>query len=200
MKPPDTSTSLLRAISADSRSARWRDFVERYRPMMFGYLKARFRDIDYDDVVQDAFVSLARVLPNYRYAPEETGAFHDYLVAVLRNKARDALKRVRKARALAESAAADPTFCNMEESAPDRLRFAVYRIALRQLLDDESILERNRRVFVEVAVNGRSPQDVAEMFGISRNNVDQIKARVLRSLQTRVAEISRLAEDGGENV
>lgn len=33
------------------------------------------------------------------------------------------------------------------------------------------------------------------MFGVARNNVDQIKARILKKLQVRVSELSRIAYD-----
>lgn len=72
---PETSSSLLRAISADSQSVRWNDFVSRYTPMMTGYLMSKYVNIDYEDVIQETFVALAKVLPNYRYDPEETGHF-----------------------------------------------------------------------------------------------------------------------------
>lgn len=195
---PKTSSTLIRTISADSQSARWNEFVARYRPMMMGYLRTKFPNVDSDDIVQDVFVALAKALPNYRYDPEETGHFRNYLAAVLRNKACDAIRATHKIRELKDKAAADPTFCEPGGTASDDLRRSIYSIALRQVLNDESILERNRRIFVEVAINGRRASDVAEMFGVERNNVDQVKSRVLKALKDRVAEIARLANDDGQ--
>ena len=165
--------------------------------MMLGYLKSKFANIDYDDVIQEALIALARVLPNYRYDPEETGHFRNYITAVLRNKACDAIRSEQRINVLKDKALADPTFPEPNGTEADSLRRSIYSIALKQVMDDESILERNRRIFVEVAINGRSAVEVAAMFGVERNNVDQIKARILKSLQNRVTEISRLAHDEG---
>ena len=87
MKVETTSVTLLKDIATDARSVRWKEFVDRYCPLMMGYLRARYVGIEYEDVVQETFAALARLLPDYCYAPEEKGPFHDYLTAVLRHKA-----------------------------------------------------------------------------------------------------------------
>lgn len=195
MKVPDTSSSLLKAVSADSRSARWSEFVERYRPMMVGYLKAKYGDVECDDILQETFVALSQALPNYRYDPEETGSFHAYLAAVLHHKACDALRRRQRQDELKQKAMTDPTFSKESGDVATNLQTAMFKIALQQVLSDESILERNRRIFVEVAINGRTPTEVANMFGVTRNNVDQVKARMVKLLQERVSEVSRLIDE-----
>ena len=70
---PDTSTTLLRDV-ADSSHARWSVFYSRYQPMMRSYLQARFPSLDADDIIQETFVALAKILPDYQYAPERTPA------------------------------------------------------------------------------------------------------------------------------
>jgi len=192
---PETSSTLIRAIAADNQSVRWNEFVARYRPMMMGYLKSKFSNIDYDDIIQDTFVALARVLPNYCYDPGESGHFRNYLAAVLRNKACDAVRAAQKIGELKGKASTDPTFFEPNGNAVDDLRRSIYSIALHQVLNDEAILERNRRIFVEVAINGRCAADVAAMFGVKRNNVDQIKNRLLKALKDRVTEIARPTHD-----
>jgi DNA-directed RNA polymerase specialized sigma24 family protein len=62
-------------------------------------------------------------------------------------------------------------------------RESVFEIALQQLLADESINDRTKQVFVRVAVNGEKPESVAESFGIARNAVDQMKARMKERLR-----------------
>ena len=64
-------------------------------------------------------------------------------------------------------------------------------IALRQLMNDESIQSRTRQVFLRVAVNGEKPDDVAAAFGINRNAVDQIKNRMMPRLQKIVAALEK---------
>ena len=92
---PDTSTTLLRDV-ADSSHARWSVFYSRYQPMMLSYLQDRFPSLDADDIVQETFVALAKILPDYKYEPEKNGAFHNFLTGVLRNKALCALDASRR--------------------------------------------------------------------------------------------------------
>lgn len=183
MDIPETSRSLLRSLSMDSQSCRWKEFVDRYRPMMEGYLRARYSSIEVEDIIQEALFALSRALPNYRYDPEELGSFHDYIAAVLRNKACDSLRRKASRKKIAESFLNDPTNMSFANDTSYDIKRAVMSIALRQVLNDSSVLERTRRVFVETAINGKSPDEVADMFGITRNNVDQIKARMIKRIQ-----------------
>ena len=54
-------------------------------------MRERFPSLEADDIIQETLVALCRVLPSYRYAPDEKGHFHNYLTGILRNKALRAL-------------------------------------------------------------------------------------------------------------
>lgn len=184
-KIPETSTTLLRDLAQDSRHARWGEFVARYRPMMEAYMRAHFPTVDADDVIQETLIALIKVFPVYRYSPDETGAFHNYLTGILRRRAlrmidgeSRRLNREQKYRDVEDlSAEVDET---SDESA---WRESVLEIALQQLLADKSINDRTKEVFERVAVNGEKPELVAESFGITRNSVDQMKARMKSRLR-----------------
>jgi len=60
----DTSTTLLRGIASDTWNPRWGEFVTRYRPMLATYTSRRFPLLSADDLVQETFVAVAKVLPN----------------------------------------------------------------------------------------------------------------------------------------
>lgn len=189
MKAPKTSTSLIIALGTQGQGARWKEFIDRYKPMMEGYLRSRFFNIEYDDVIQDTFIALAKVLPNYRYAPDETGAFHDYIVAILRNKACDALRIKERQENLKKEFLEDINFERGEFTDKDSVYQAILKIALKDVLGDSSIMMRNKRIFIENVINGLSPDVVASMFGVTRNNVDQIKARMIKRLQEKCTEL-----------
>ena len=185
MPTPDTSTTLLRQLAADSQHARWGEFVRRYQPMMEEYLRAHFPGIEVEDVVSETLVALVDVLKSYRYAPDETGNFHNYLTGILKHKA---LYRRRVAERQAKSAAAfkdsaeriDDSHASDEEQ---KWKETVFAIAVRQLMADETILDRTKQVFLRVAINHESPDAVAESFGIKRNAVDQMKSRMMTKLR-----------------
>ena len=190
---PETSTTLLRDISADADNARWPEFVSRYRPMMLAYLKTHFPSVDADDMVQETLIALAKALPNYRYAPDETGRFRNYLTGILRNRAlkrcaRDARDRMLQAelRKLAV-----PGHLAAADADGAAWRTALLEIATRQLLDDGKISDKSKQIFQRLTVDGQSPEDVAAAYGTDRNNVDKVKSRMIAKLR----EIVRALED-----
>ena len=177
---PETSTTLLRDLAQDSQHARWGEFVARYRPMMESYMRTHFPTVDADDAIQETLITLIKVFPVYHYSPDETGAFHNYLTGILRRRALRVIES--ESRRLNK----EQKYHEIEELASsggneyDRSswRESVLEIALQQLLADESINDRTKQVFVRVAVNGEKAETVAESFGITRNAVDQMKARM----------------------
>ena len=213
---PATSTTLLRDLANDSQHARWSEFVTRYRPMMEAFMRERFPSLDADDVIQETLIAVWAALPSYRYAPDEKGHFHNYLTGILRNKALRQLYKEQRHAEIAEmvhddascddrarTLAAPPSTPSIGRAVaprppPDVMaddeqswRETLVEIALRQLMNDESIQSRTRQVFLRVAVNGEKPDDVAVAFGIERNAVDQIKNRMMPRLQKIVADLEK---------
>ena len=184
-KIPETSTTLLRDLAQDSRHTRWGEFVARYRPMMETYMHTRFPMVDADDAIQETLIALIKVFPVYHYSPEETGAFHNYLTGILRHRALRMIecesRRLDKELKYQEIEGLSASGGNNDDGLS--WRESVFEIALQQLLADESISDRTKQVFVRVAVNGEKPEFVAESFGIARNAVDQMKARMKERLR-----------------
>ena len=198
---PTTSTTLLRDVASDSQHTRWTEFATRYRPMMEAYLRERFPSVDADDVIQETLVAVWAALPSYRYAPDEKGHFHNYLTGILRNKALRQFGANRRQAEIAEKvregvssdgrAGAPRTPLGTMSDEEQSWRETLVEIALRQLMNDETIQSRTRQVFLRVAVNGEKPDDVAAAFGINRNAVDQIKNRMMPRLQKIVAALEK---------
>ena len=188
-QPPTTSTTLLRDLAQDSQHARWGEFVARYRPMMEAFLRERFPSVEADDVIQETLIAVCTALPSYRYSPDEKGHFRNYLTGILRNKA---LRQLSKDNRQAEIAEEMWRSRGMKADDEHSWREALFEIALRQLLNDESIQSRTRQVFLRIAVNGDSPNDVAAAFGIERNAVDQIKNRMTARLRKLVEALEKV--------
>ena len=147
---------------------------------MEAYMRNCFPTVDVDDAVQEALIALIKVFPVYKYSPEETGAFHNYLTGILRHRALRVIenesRRLNKEQKYHEMT--DLSILDDGRNERSSWREAVLEIALQQLLADESINDRTKQVFVRVAVNGEKAETVAESFGITRNSVDQMKARM----------------------
>ena len=193
---PETSTTLLRDISADADNARWPEFVSRYRPMMQAYLKAHFPSVGADDMVQETLIALSRALSSYRYAPDETGHFRNYLTGILRNKALKWCEKEDKNRAIKAALRenAGVVMSAEAEISDAAWRESMFEIAMRQLLSDERIPEKSKQIFQRVAVEGVAPDEVAAAYGTSRNNVDKTKSRMI----ARLREIVRTLEAAGD--
>ena len=185
MPIPSTSTTLLQQMAADSRHVRWGEFVRRYQPMMEEYLRTHFQGLESEDVISETLIALVDVLKNYRYAPDETGSFHNYLTGILKHKA---LYRRKMADRHAKSVTAfeeSVRFSDGSETSAEEQEWkeTVFAIAVRQLLADETIQERTKQVFLRVSINHESPDAVADSLGINHNAVDQMKSRMMTKLR-----------------
>lgn len=190
---PSTSITLLRQLASDSQHVRWGEFVHRYQPMMVQYLRVHFAGVEAEDIVSETLIALVDVLKNYRYAPDETGKFHNYLTGILRHKALRLCKQEERSRALHERVAAEPVEppANPEE---DDFRKSLFNIAVGQFFADESIAPRTKEVFRRTAIEGESPEAVAKAFMMERHAVDQIKSRCVSKLRT-IVEALEKADD-----
>jgi RNA polymerase sigma factor (sigma-70 family) len=174
---PKTSTTLLHDLANDSCSVRWTEFVENYRPMMEAYMRERFPSVDAEDAIQDTLVAIFKIIPHFDYSPQAKGAFHNYITGVLRRKALQIVEGSK--RRLTREARYTSTHVEEPCSVSDEAyRKSIFEIALHQILTDPGINERTKQIFIRTAVNGEKPCDVAQAFGIARNAVDQIKARM----------------------
>ena len=167
----------------------------------------RFPSLEADDIIQETLIALCKILPSYRYAPDEKGHFHNFLTGIFRNKARAALRKEQhQSQLLAEASNLQregraPARPQCDNHAPARLdpdddpsyREALFEIALRQFLSDGSVADRTKRIFERTAINGESPESVAAAFKMTRHAVDQAKSRALARLREIVKELEALA-------
>ena len=185
---PITSVSLLKVLGEDAQSPRWTEFANMYASTIDGFLFKYFPTVDAAEVVNDTLLALVEKLPVYEYDPDVKGHFRNYLIGIVRFKAIEQLKR-RKRDAELKKALETQEQLNWEY---ERQSYSVdlrnwqreaYEAALAQFMADPGLSDRDKDIFRRVALRGESPEDVARMFGIKRNNVDQIKARMVAKLK-----------------
>ena len=195
--PLTTSTTLLRELAADSQHARWGEFVTRYEPMMRDYLRVRFPTVDADDVVAETLVALVDVLADYRYDPQETGRFHNYLTGVVRHRALRACRTAERERRLKAglSEEVDAARADSEPSTEEAdYRQSLFDIGVAAFFADPTIAPRTKEVFRRTAIAGESPEAVARAFQMSRHAVDQIKSRSVGWLRNRIRELEAVRD------
>ena len=73
-------------------------------------------------------------------------------------------------------------------------RESLFEIALQRFLADESVADRTKRIFERTALNGESPEAVAESFKMTRHAVDQAKSRAMSRLREMVKELESVAD------
>lgn len=188
MAVPVTSISLLRVLGGDATSPRWTEFANKYASTMEGFLFKYFPSVDVEEVINETLVALVKELPLYEYDPDTRGHFRNYLIGIVRFKAIEQLKK-RKHDAelknvLETKAQLDWEYERQAYSVDLRnWQREAYEAALAQFMADPKLSARDREIFRRTALNGESPESVAGMFGIKRNNVDQIKARMVAKLK-----------------
>ena len=157
------------------------------------YMGNRFPNLNADEAIQDTLIALTKVLPDYRYVPDEKGAFHNYLIGILKRKALLMIQTEGRRSEQERQYAEKREFPTSEHDSDERnWRESLMEIALQQLLADESIHGRTKQVFKRIAVNGEKPEDVARSFGLTRNTVDQMKNRMVAKMRTIVAELEKI--------
>lgn len=198
---PKTSITLLKAIANNAESVRWAEFCRVYDAPMRAFLVARYPDVEPDDAIQDTLITLLRVLPGYTYLPDERGHFRNYLLGILKYRALDILRR-RKRDARLYEGLRDEDVGNLAAPEPEvdeeeaAWKQSAYESALAQLMADGRISETTRQIFRHVALRHEPPEAVAAAFGTTRNNVDQIKNRMVAKLHDLVVALVQ-ARDGG---
>ena len=158
-------------------------------------MSERFPSLDADELIQETFIAIARVLPNYRYVPEEKGHFRSFLTGILHHKALNALRSSRRREELQQKYA-DAVRSQPQEPGDGQRQWreTIYEIALQQLLANPDISARNKQIFVRTAIKGEKPEAVAESFSVSRDVVDQTKKRMLDRLRTIIDDLKSADE------
>ena len=191
MAVPVTSISLLKVLGEDAQSPRWTEFAKKYASTIDGYLFKEVKDlpdVDKEEVVDDTLIVLTKKLPLYEYDPDTKGHFRNYLLGIVRLKALEQLKKFRRNEErfvpLEPKGQFKWKYENRSYSADLRdWRKEAYEAALTQFMANPNLSSRDKEIFRRTALNGEAPVDVAEIFGITRNNVDQIKARMTAKLK-----------------
>lgn len=186
-----TSTSLLRRAVAREPDA-WERIVTIYAPLVRHWCRqAGISDHDIQDVSQDVFAAVSASLAAYR-ADRPGATFRAWMRGIARHKllhhfhdrgepaagGTDAHRRL-------QEVPTPPDELELSEAPADVA--GVFHRAVGLVRDQFE--ERTWRAFWRVAVEDRSPTEVAEELGITANAVRQAKSRVLRRLREEMGEL-----------
>ena len=185
-----TRSSILRAVADTENEAAWNRFFDLYAGFVYSIARSKGLNADdADDIVQIVFCDLARTLPAFKY-DREKGRFRSYLAGLVSWRVMDRLRYGKrdaelKANFLEEVRSAgddgDDAFAEREWQA------AAMEEALRRIKPD--VRPEHYAAFIASAVEGQETEAVTNLYGISRDNLYQIRTRLTEKLRETVAKV-----------
>jgi RNA polymerase sigma factor (sigma-70 family) len=193
---PATRASLLVRLRDGGDAEAWREFVHLYAPVIYGFARKRgLQDADAADLMQDVLRSVTSAVHRLEYDPVR-GTFRGWLFTVTRNKVYNFLEsRSRRVQASGDSrvqqrleqhAGADGDLSADWEA--DYQRAMAAQAMERVKLEFQAA---TWEAFVQTAVEGHTPAQVALRVGLSVGAIYVAKSRVIARLRQ---EIERMQE------
>jgi RNA polymerase sigma factor (sigma-70 family) len=190
---PLTRASLLVRLRDAQDGTAWRDFVDLYAPVVYGYARKKgLQDADAADLSQEVLSAVAGAVGRLEYDPRR-GAFRSWLFTVVRRKLsnwRAALgNRLRGSGDSATQHLLDncpaPATTEAEWEAEWERRLVAW--ACEQVRPD--VAENTWQAFWRTAVEGQSTKQVAADLGVSIGVVYHARSRVVARLKELVQSV-----------
>ena len=185
-----TRSSVIQAVADTENEAAWNRLFDLYAGFVYSIARSKgLNDADADDVVQMVFVDLARNMPTFKY-DREKGRFRSYLAGLVHWRVMDRLKAGKRdaelkesflEEAMASATAEDEGFAEREWQA------AALEEALRRI--KPGVRPEHYAAFVASTVEGQDTETVMRLYGLSRDNLYQIRKRLTARLREAVAQV-----------
>jgi RNA polymerase sigma-70 factor (ECF subfamily) len=192
---PPTRGSLLVRLRDSGDQAAWRQFVEIYAPLIFGFFRKKgVQDADAADLTQDVLAAVARALRDFEYDPRK-GSFRGWLFTAVRHRlarfgdgpsVRGAGDTAALEQLQQHPAPADEP--DWDHECERRLfHWAAERVR-------PTVTETTWQAFWQTAVEGKRPKDVAKALGMAVAAVYMAKSRLLARLKEMIREVQSEAD------
>ncbi len=190
-----TRPSLLIRLRNPGDDEAWRDFVETYAPLVFGYCRRRgLQPSDVADVTQEVMAQVAKSMRDFAYSPDR-GRFRDWLGTVTRTKILKFLRRDDRAGKGSGGETAGELIGHIAAPESDTawteaFQARVMEVALGRIR--HGFEASTWRAFERAWIDGQAAPAVARELGITVDLVYVAKSRVLKRLRD---EVAALADD-----
>jgi RNA polymerase sigma factor (sigma-70 family) len=187
-----TRPSLLIRIRAGHDAEAWRQFVELYAPLVYGFARKRgLQDADAADLVQDVLQQVASAARRFDYDPIK-GSFRSWLFQVIRNR----FNKFVNARRLQQQGSGGAGLQDFLEQQPadeavsdwdDEYDQRLFAWAVEQVRPEFE--ESSWQAFWMTAYEGKVPADAASALGISVGAVYIAKSRIVARLTVKIQQL-----------
>lgn len=180
---PETSMTLLKKIAVQvtgEREAAWVRFFGLYEPAIKRFVAWHDSSHDPDDVVQDIFLKLVNVVQSGGYDSSK-GSFRAFLATMIR---RHLVSLYRKDQARGAGLHVDiddvepSVSADVAEQIDLKWRMARHQSAIEHVLTKTAISAQSRDIYRAYVEEGRSLDEVAAQFGVTKAVIYKIKSRV----------------------
>jgi RNA polymerase sigma-70 factor (ECF subfamily) len=186
---PPTRASLLLRLRDPRDADAWRQFVQLYGPVVYGYARKQgLQDADAADLCQDVLGAVAAAVGRLDYDPAR-GAFRNWLFTVVRRKLSDR----RTARGNRTRGSGDTDVQELLEQHPAPEDPAAWQTEWEQRLFAWACQEVRREVseaswqaFWRTAIDGQPGGRVAADLGLSVAAVYHARSRIVARLKERI--------------
>lgn len=184
--PPTRASLLVRLRDPQDESA-WREFVDLYTPLVYGYARKQgLQDADAADLSQDVLGAVSGAVGRLEYDPAR-GAFRNWLFTVVRRKLSN-WRAARRNRLQGSGDSAIQQFLD-ECPAPERMEAEWQAEWERRLVGWACEQVRRQtsdltwQAFWRTAIDGQPGKKVADDLGLSIAAVYHARSRVLARLK-----------------
>ena len=192
-----TRSSVLKAVADTQNEAAWQRLFDLYAGFVFSIARSKgLNDSDADDIVQTVFADLARNLPTFEY-DRAKGRFRSYLTGLVNWRVMDRLKASKRDAELKANFWEEAKAAGGKDDFSEReWRQTALEEALRRIKSD--VRPEHYAAFVASAIEGQDTETVMRLYGISRDNLYQIRKRLTVKLREVATEV--LAEMDAPNI
>lgn len=190
MNSPVTRPTLLLNLRDAGNGGAWREFVQLYTPLVFGFCVQRgLQEADAADVCQEVMGAVAGGMGSFSYDPAR-GSFRSWLMRVTRNRLNSYFGRLYR-RAPANGSTTVMEYLAEQPSREEEDRWeAEYRGRMFAWAAEQvrgEFQPKTWEAFWGTAVEDRPGEEVGEALGMSAGAVYIARSRVLARLREKVA-------------
>lgn len=193
-----TTSALLEQLLDARNHAVWKEFDERYRPILTGFARRLGLTLaDAEDAAQEA---LTRFVQHYQSGAydRERGRLRTWMISIARNCVMDALRTraVRRERRGMSGVVDEPAPDELEAAWDAECRRTIATRALAELRATTRFDDRTIQAFEMLTLENRPPSFVATELGLSVDSVYAAKhrcAKALREIVERLRDVYEVA-------